>query len=467
VSGQFHEVSASLRHTDRSHRGHITLGNRVDSAPRHLRERPIFGQNGHVTDEPSRAEPVGSSEPVRFFRDTSSFAALVPTLDRYLERLPVQHDVRLWVPACSTGEEAYSMAMLLVERAQHVGRRQVAKVFATDSDEASLAVARAGRYPLGIDADVSPERLERFFIRDLDSYRVNDAALGSLIFAPHDVSRDPPFTHLDWIVCRQLAARAPEEARTRVLGLFEAALEPRGLLLLDPELMGVAVAGAFEVLDDRLGLLVRRPNPSRRSFISQIDPAWSGQQRTLRAERPRAGARRSAQMLTEPLGSLEDMMADLESSHQLLESMNTELRSLRERVQSAPLEALTDSGSFDPARAEPGQTLLSEVLHGLPLPVALLDADFSIALANPEFSRWAGVEVAECAGRALADVLPSFGEPEALQRLEELARGSAGTTLRFAGSEAAPLPGRSHAELRRLPGDALDPLYLFVLAAVP
>jgi two-component system CheB/CheR fusion protein len=135
-----------------------------------------------------------------FFRDPESFEALRKTAIPQLFRGdPQKKEIRVWVAGCATGEEAYSVAMLLIEEAAAQELRPQIQVFASDLDGRALAIAREGRYPSAIEADVSPERLRRFFVREGDVYRIRQEVRDSVLFAIHDLLKDPPFSHIDLI----------------------------------------------------------------------------------------------------------------------------------------------------------------------------------------------------------------------------------------------------------------------------
>src|SRR6185295_12005741 len=112
--------------------------------------------------------------------------------------------LRVWVPACATGEEAYSIAILLSEYARTLDSPPALQIFATDLDEVVLSEARSGVYPTSIETDVSPQRLQRFFIREHRGYRVRRELRECLLFAVHDLLKDSPFSRLDLISCRNL-----------------------------------------------------------------------------------------------------------------------------------------------------------------------------------------------------------------------------------------------------------------------
>ncbi len=140
--------------------------------------------------------------------------------------------LRVWVVGCATGEEAYSLAILMLEEAE---RRRVAtpiQIFATDLDEGALATAREGRYPASIEADVSEERLKRWFVREGPHYRIRKEVRECVLFATHSVLKDPPFMHLDLISCRNLLIYLERELQRQVCTLLHYGLNPHGFLFL-------------------------------------------------------------------------------------------------------------------------------------------------------------------------------------------------------------------------------------------
>ncbi len=168
-----------------------------------------------------------------FFRDADAFESLFErALLPAFQSLNDDHAFRAWVPGCSTGEEAYSIAMLLHEAAARQGKPVGIQVFATDLDEAAIASARAGLFGEGIATDVGAERLERFFVREDDHYRVRKELRESVVFAPHDLLADPPFLQLDLVSCRNLLIYLDAELQRRVLPLLHYALRPGGTLFL-------------------------------------------------------------------------------------------------------------------------------------------------------------------------------------------------------------------------------------------
>jgi len=168
-----------------------------------------------------------------FFRDPDAFAALGNALMEMLEQKPADYTVRVWIAGCSSGEEAYSIAMLLIECMEKLSRHFSVQVFGTDIDEHAIAIARSGLYPASILANLSEERLHRFFIRQDDGqYRIKKNVREMLVFAPQDLIKDPPFTKLDLLCCRNLLIYFGAELQQKLLPLFHYSLKDDGILFL-------------------------------------------------------------------------------------------------------------------------------------------------------------------------------------------------------------------------------------------
>ncbi len=168
-----------------------------------------------------------------FFRDAAAFQALeTVVIPRLLQERGADDEVRVWVPGCATGEEAYSLAMLLREQMDRGDAPPKVQIFATDIDAAAVGVARAGRYPVTLTSDISPERLKRFFVAEGESYRVAKSLREMCVFSAHSVIRDPPFSRLDLISCRNLLIYLKVSLQAQVFPLFHYALRPAGYLFL-------------------------------------------------------------------------------------------------------------------------------------------------------------------------------------------------------------------------------------------
>jgi two-component system CheB/CheR fusion protein len=200
-----------------------------------------------------------------FFRDPDAWDALrerviVPMI-REKEQ---QAAVRCWVSACATGEEAYTLAMLLHEVAEEEGKILNMKIFATDMAERTLAHARAGIYPGGIEAEITPERLNRFFDPDGSVYRIKPELRETVVFAPQNVIHDPPFSKLDICCCRNLLIYLDGELQERVLTLLHFGLLDSGALFLGSS--ETVPPDLFEPIDKRYRIY-RRIGPTRHARI--------------------------------------------------------------------------------------------------------------------------------------------------------------------------------------------------------
>ena len=196
-----------------------------------------------------------------FFRDADAFDALKEKAFPMLlkNRMP-GNTLRIWVPGCSTGEEAYSMAIVLREVLDEVKSKSGYKVqiFATDIDKDAIDKARHGIYPGSITADVSPERLKKFFVKEDGTYRVGKGIREMVIFAPQNVTTDPPFTKLDLVSCRNLLIYLTPELQKKLLFLFHYCLKPQGILFLGPSETVGSLTDLFTALEVKWKLYVRR-----------------------------------------------------------------------------------------------------------------------------------------------------------------------------------------------------------------
>ena len=185
-----------------------------------------------------------------FFRDPQAFAAIRDSLlPQLFHSERDRADIRVWSAGCSTGEEAYSLAMLLCERAARQAEPRHVQVFATDLNEQAIRSGRAGSYPEEITADVRPARLRLFFTHEQGCYRVKDALRERVLFARHCLLQDPPFSHIDLISCRNLLENLERVAQRRVLRMFHFALRPGGVLLLGADETAEAAGDLFTPVD--------------------------------------------------------------------------------------------------------------------------------------------------------------------------------------------------------------------------
>jgi two-component system CheB/CheR fusion protein len=192
----------------------------------------------------------------RFFRDEDFFLtlrqeAILPLLDRDQERF------RIWVPGCSTGEEVYSIAMMVTEVMEAAGDARPCQIFGTDIDAAALTHARSGGYTESQLEGVSQERRERFFVKNEAGYQVNARLRERCVFAPHNLLQDPPFSRLDVISCRNLLIYLTAKVQAAIIPRFHYALNPMGFLFLGPSESLGKEDRYFRVLDREARLFQR------------------------------------------------------------------------------------------------------------------------------------------------------------------------------------------------------------------
>jgi len=203
-----------------------------------------------------------------FFRDPGAFEALktevFPTI---LKHRSPEEPLRIWVPGCSTGEETYSCAISLLE---FLGARRAnipLQLFGTDLSQAAIEKARAGFYPESIAADVSPERLQRFFAKVEGGYRINKTIRDICVFARQNLLQDPPFSRIDIISCRNVLIYLGAVLQKRVMPVFHYALKPRAFLMLGTAegILGTA-SDLFELMDRKHKIYCRKSTPARLHF---------------------------------------------------------------------------------------------------------------------------------------------------------------------------------------------------------
>ncbi|MBV9702620.1 MAG: PAS domain-containing protein [Methylobacteriaceae bacterium] len=218
-----------------------------------------------LRDNPEEAEALLGDlliSVTTFFRDSEAFEAVTKQVlpGLFTAKDPTE-TLRVWVSGCATGEEAYTIAILLLEEAARHELRPPIQVFGSDLDARALAFAREGVFPVAIEADVSEERLRRFFVREGEQYRVKQEVRDVVLFALHDFLKDPPFSRVDFISCRNVLIYLDRELQEQVCGTFHYALNPGGFLLL----------GSSETAENPPGLF-RAVNRTARIYQSMAQP---------------------------------------------------------------------------------------------------------------------------------------------------------------------------------------------------
>jgi two-component system CheB/CheR fusion protein len=199
-----------------------------------------------------------------FFRDADAYAALRKEVFPALTDIRSRGEaVRIWSPGCSTGEEPYSIAMALAEYLEQSGRQANVQIFATDVNGASIEKARAGIYSPAIASDLTPERLQRWFEPVDGAFRVNKHIRDWCIFARQDVLRDPPFSRIDFLACRNLLIYLESSLQQRLVPVLHYALREKGVLWLGKSETIGAYADLFDLVDQREKIYVKKPALSR------------------------------------------------------------------------------------------------------------------------------------------------------------------------------------------------------------
>jgi chemotaxis methyl-accepting protein methylase/FixJ family two-component response regulator/signal transduction histidine kinase len=369
-----------------------------------------------------------------FFRDPDVFAGLA---NRILPELVLRHDdrrpLRLWSAGCSSGEEAWSLAMLLHEEIARSRPALKLQIFATDLDPDAINTARHGLYPASIEQDVSAERLQRFFVPDKQGWRIGAAVQASVVFAVHDLLTDPPFSRIDMVICRNLLIYLHPEAQARAVARFHFALRPGGLLWLgsaetvaestDPSFALVShsarlyrrtasrpalpVEAAAESLsatgpDDASVPLWQLPSlPSARLHALEAELA------SIRAELAKADKRPGN---NDP--EQQAIQADTLSRNQEYQSTNEELITSQEELQSLNEELVALNGQLQETidRQHSMADDLHNILNSTNIATIFLDLEGRIRFFTPATRGLFNMLPGDI-GRAFADLAPITPDP--------------------------------------------------------
>ncbi len=244
-----------------------------------------------------------------FFRDPDTWDYLIKeALPELIKGQPEGHTLRAWVVGCSSGEEAYSLAMAFTEALEHAtpARDANLQIFATDISPDAIVVARRGQYPHDIEKFVSKNRLARFFIKNDNHYQIRPKIRDTVLFAPHNVILDPPFTNLDIITCRNLLIYFDVTLQRWILPLFHYSLRPKGLLMLGASETIGKMNNMFEPIKPKMRLYRQKPSSAVRhsDFLLTSFPPMS----SLNKKIPVAPSKGQLQESTNTLQSAADHM---------------------------------------------------------------------------------------------------------------------------------------------------------------
>lgn len=336
-----------------------------------------------------------------FFRDGAPLEALKDRVFPEIVRsLPPGEGLRVWVPGCSRGQEAYSIAMLIAEFFEPPIRESV-QVFATDVNAADIEVARLGVYSESIESEVSAERLARFFSRMPGGYRVDQAIRDMCVFAVHDVVQDPPFSKIDIVSFRNVLIYMERPLQERVFQVLHYAIRPGGFLLLGTAESEATESPLFSLVDKRSRIYTRKPGPAPpTAFTSHgTEPAPA-----IDAD---ADARMTETASSSELEELRTINEEFQTAQEELQSTNEELTTLNDelRARNVELVALTDD--------------MSNVLEGAEIPMLILDSELRIRRFTPQSEAVVSILPTDV-GRPITDFRLKVGAPDLVGSVQEV-----------------------------------------------
>jgi two-component system CheB/CheR fusion protein len=299
-TGQSSDLVPQVLGMIKAHTGNDFTHYKQNTIRRRIERRMAIHQIGRLSDylkylktNPQEIDALFKELLIRvtdFFRDPATLAVFKrKALPLIFKGRPAGSPVRIWVPGCSTGEEAYSIAMLVHEYMQKNKRKETLQIFATDIDAEAIEIARTGVYTDTIPVDVSAERLKRYFVKKDSSYSVRNEIRDPIVFAVQNIIKDPPFSKLDLICCRNVLIYLDATLQRKVIPLFHYALNPHGLLFLgSSETIGDS-DDLFSVIDRKHRIFRRRPAAGVLPLLPTFRPSAA---RSLESPAPEAPVER-------------------------------------------------------------------------------------------------------------------------------------------------------------------------------
>ncbi|MES3018259.1 MAG: CheR family methyltransferase [Bacteroidota bacterium] len=254
----------------RSHTGHDFALYKKSTITRRIDRRIAFHQLhdyasyvNHLREDPHEIDVLFNELLIgvtKFFRDEAAFDSLQKLLLTRLSSKESDEQVRIWVAGCSTGEEAYSIAIIIMECLETLPKKKLPRIqiFATDLDPEAIETARAGQYHDNIAAYITPARLERFFIKKNSHYHVKKELREMIVFAQHNLIKDAPFTRLDLLCCRNVMIYLTTELQKKIIPVFHYSISPNGIMFMGPAETIGGFTDMFRALDPKWKLFERR-----------------------------------------------------------------------------------------------------------------------------------------------------------------------------------------------------------------
>ncbi len=379
-----------------------------------------------------------------FFRDAGVFEALkTAALPLILRDRGKDAPIRVWVPACSSGEEVYSIAIAIIEHLEDADLDYPMQMFGTDVSEAAIARARAGVYPESALSSMAPERIRRFFVRTETGYQISRAIRETCVFSLHNIAKDPPLSHMDLISCRNLLIYFTMPLQRRVIATLGYALKRSGCLMLGTSEGLGGLSDYFDTLDAAHRIYRRKPNMEPAGFeITERLSGYSPLPRLPLAAPPEEKAdpaallaappgteapapetpatdpaRRIRQLEQELVASrqyLQTIIEELRSTNEEAQSANEELQSTNEELQTAKEELQSTNEELNTINAEMGSRNaeldqlnddLNNLLSSMNMPIVMLDNELRIRRFTPTAAKVLHV-IPSDVGRPIGDLKP-------------------------------------------------------------
>jgi two-component system CheB/CheR fusion protein len=357
--------------------------------------------------------------------------------------------IRAWVAGCSTGEEAYTLAMIVKEAMEKSGssRGMMLQIFATDLDANAIEKARAGLYPAAIEADLSAVRLKRFFTREEKGYRVNQEIREAVTFAPHNLVSDPPFSRLDILTCRNLLIYFSLELQKKILPVFHYALAPGGVMVLGSSESIGQHTDLFAPLSASNRLYRRGKGPVRReiefpSSFSAARPLLGTKPAAPKGKAAKTKARAKVTITVEDFQAAEEELKstneELQSANEELQSTNEELTTSKEEMQSLNEELQTVNVELQSKVDElsSANNDMKNLLNSTDIATVFLDSSLHVRRFTTQATRLFKLIPGDL-GRPLSDIVTDLHYPALLDDAAEVLN-----TLVFSEREVATGDGR-------------------------